>query len=126
MKRFIIGLSVLSLLLGMGIGVAFLFGHVHTSTAQLLDAAADASLAGNWNEAATHFRQARQRWESHRHFTAAFSDHEPMDEIDSLFARLELYGQQKNPDHFPALCAHLAVLTQAIADSQCLRWWTLL
>ncbi len=126
MKRLIIGITVLSLLLGMGIGVALLFGKVHNSTARLLETAGSASLTGDWERATDFFRQARDRWEHYRHFTAAFSDHEPMDEIDGLFAQLERYALQEDADHFPALCAHLAALAEAIADSQRLRWWTLL
>lgn len=126
MRRLIIGLTALSLLLAMGIGVALLFGRAHASTAALLEDAADASLTEDWDTATALFLRAKDRWEQYRHVTAAFSDHEPMDEIDGLFARLEQYALQKNSHHFPALCAHLAALAQAIADSQRLRWWTLL
>jgi hypothetical protein len=49
-----------------------------------------------------------------------------MDEIDSAFAQLTYYIQQENRDQFPALCARLAELVDAMADSHRLTWWTLL
>ena len=126
MKRFILGLVVLSRLLGVGAVVSVLFEFVHEPTADYLEDAAQASLAGDWDKARELFDQAQERWEDWRDFTAAFSDHGPMDEIEGLFSQLEVYAVQKNYAYFPALCAKLASLAQAMADSHRLQWWTLL
>lgn len=126
MKRLIIGLVVLSLLLGAGIGVSLMFGHAHRATATLLEAATESALAGDHGQAREHFETAKQRWDRYHRFTAAFSDHEPIEEIDGLFARLEIYAQLGDAGHFAALGAQLASLVTDLSQSHILRWWTLL
>lgn len=126
MRRFVIGIIVLSVLLGSGIAVSLLFRHGHQPAAALLEEAASAALSGEHALARERFQQARHRWEQYHHFTAAFSDHAPMEEIDGLFARLEIYARLEEWDHFVALCAQLSELTKAMAYSHTLHWWTLL
>lgn len=126
MKRFWIGICVLALLLIGGIVVSALFCIAHEPTAQLLQDASKAALEGDWKQANRLCHQAEDRWEDFWQFTASFADHSPMDEIDSLFAQLEILGAQRNAEQFPALCARLSELTEAIADSHRFRWWTLL
>ena len=122
MKRLMIGVCVLTVLLIAGIGVSTLFCHAHQPTARLLEEAGAAAAAGDWSSAQALSRQARQRWDAHHHLTAAFADHGPMDEIDSLFAQLEASARSD----FAALCARLAALTRAMTESHSLHWWTVL
>lgn len=124
MKRFLIGICVLSLLLALGIGITLAFQRIHLPVAMLLHQATEEALAGDWDAAATHVQDAYARWEHYRHFSAAFADHAPMDEIDGLFAQLEV--SKKSREHFPALCAQLAQHVEAIAESHRFHWWTLL
>lgn len=124
MKRLIIGICVLSALLTLGITVSTVFRAAHTPTANLLQEASNAALEGNWDAALEKTHQAYARWEQFHHFTASFSDHSPMDEIDGLFAQLEVYGNKKSREDFPALCARLSQLTQSMAESHSFRWWT--
>ena len=126
MKRLVIGVSVLSLLLAMGIGVSLVFRNAHTPTADLLEQAGQAATDGDWGKAEALSQQAEQRWDDFRKFTAAFSDHAPMDEIEGLFAQLEVYAQARQQAHFAALCAQLSQLTEAITDSHRFQWWTVL
>lgn len=126
MKRFWIGICVLVFLLASGIAVSAVFCLAHEPTAQLLQDACEAALEGDWTQATTLCHQAEDRWEAFWRFTAAFADHSPMDEIDSLFAQLEILGMQRNQEQFPALCARISELAEAIADSHRFRWWTLL
>lgn len=126
MKRLILGILILAILLALGIIVSAVFCMIHEPTAQLLEDASKASLTENWKQATALTDQARQRWQDHWHFTATFADHAPMEEIDSLFAQLEVFAAEKNNQQFPALCARLSELTQAIADIHAFRWWTLL
>lgn len=126
MKRLILGIMILAILLALGIIVSAVFCMIHEPTAQLLEDASKASLTENWKQATALAEQARQRWQDHWHFTATFADHAPMEEIDSLFAQLEVFAVEKNNPQFPALCARLSELTQAIADIHAFRWWTLL
>lgn len=126
MKRLLIGICVLFWLLAMGIGVSMLFQFAHAPTVDYLQEASQAALQGDWDAATQQTRQAQARWEHYRHITAAFADHAPMDEIDSLFAQLQVHLAQKNIHGFPALCARLSRLTEALADSHSFRWWTVL
>ena len=126
MKRLILGVLVLTILLISGITVSSIFLIAHEPTARLLEDASEAALAGDWKQATGLAEQAEERWEDFWCFTATFADHAPMDEIDSLFAQLEIFATQQNKTQFPALCARLSELTEAIADSHRFRWWTLL
>lgn len=126
MKRLGMGIVVLAVLLGLGIGLSCAFAQAHGPSSEYLQQANLACEAGDWDRAADLFVQAQRRWEDHRHFTAAFADHSPMEEIDGLFARLETCLRHKDSARFPMLCAQLAALLEAMADSHRLRWWTLL
>ncbi len=126
MKRFVIGILTLALLLGAGIAVSSLFSRIHQPAAETLAQASASAATGDWEQATRCFHAARQHWEDHRRFTAAFADHEPMEEIDGLFAQGTIYAQIRDDSRFPALCVQLSQLTQAMADSHRLAWWTLL
>lgn len=126
MKRFIIGICALTLLLAGGIGVSTSFSLVHAPTTELLQQAAQAAIQGEQETALSFSAQAQQRWENFWHFTAAFADHAPMDEIDGLFARLPFLAQQQDLSEYAALCAQLSQMTNALANCHNLRWWTLL
>ena len=126
MKRLWIGIGVLTLLLVLGIVVSVAFRSTHLPTAQLLSQAGQAAMDGDWTQAENLCRQAQQRWEQVRKFTAAFSDHAPMDEIEGLFAQLEIYARARQQALFSALCAQLSQLTEAITDSHRFQWWTVL
>ena len=126
MKRLWIGIAVLTLLLAMGIVVSLAFRSIHLPTAQLLSQAGQAAMDGDWEQAEGLRQQAQQRWERGRKFSAAFSDHAPMDEIEGLFAQLEIYARARQQTHFSALCAQLSQRTEAITDSHRFQWWTVL
>ena len=126
MKRLILGITVLSLLLAMGIAVSVLFHIAHRPSSHALSQAAQAAQAEDWATAHASFASAQTRWHRYHPFSAAFADHAPMDEIDSTFAQLAVYAQQEDSRQFAALCARLAELVEAMADSHRLAWWTLL
>ena len=54
------------------------------------------------------------------------ADHAPMDEIDSLFAQMEVYAQARDSLHFGSYCARLAELITAVSDAHQLNWWNFL
>lgn len=126
MKRLLLGVCILVLLLGMGIGVSVLFQTAHQPISALLEDARDAALEENWDRAIDLAEQAQARWSEYREVSAAFADHAPMDEIEGLFAQLEVYSRQRHGELFPSLCAQLARLTEAMIDSHRFQWWTVL
>lgn len=126
MKRLWIGAILLAVLLLMGIVLTVSFERLHRPLAQKVDSAAAAAAAGDWERADVLISQTKAEWEHFRNFTAAVADHEPLEEMDSLFSQLESLLQLREKDEFVAGCRQLARLAEAIADSQSIKWWSLL
>ena len=125
MKRLWQGTVLLLFLLAAGLAVSSCMGRIHRSLSQELNRAAEAAVSEDWDSAELHFHQARQIWQKSRRFTAAFADHGPIDDMNSLFASSRIYLHQKSPD-FPAVCSQLARLAEAMGSSQSVSWWNLM
>lgn len=126
MKRLWIGIIILVLLLGAGIGTTVFAVRAQGNISQELANASEAALRGKWEEACTFSLNAKKQWESLRHGTAAIADHEPMEEIDNLFAQMEIYLLTRQQIPFATCCASLSVLTNAIGEAHAVNWWSLL
>ena len=126
MGRFWLGCGILVSLLALSIFLHLSGESTHTAISHDLDLAADAILNGNISKAHQLEHQAYQTWQKRWCGTAAATDHAPMDEIDSLFAALEMY--RKNGDHsaFAAYCARISILVEAVGECQTITWWNLL
>ena len=126
MNRLWLGVGILVLLLVLGIWVTAAIGSTHDGISALLSEAAQASTAGEWEQANSRFQQAKQQWQQLRPWTAAITDHGPMEEIDRFFSQTEVYLQMEYLADFRVGCQALAVLTQAIGEAQDFTWWSLL
>lgn len=126
MNRLWLGVVILLLILGVGIWIAAASEDIHQQISGLLTDAAQSAEAGDWAGASRAFFLARQQWQRHRPGTAAFADHEPMEEIDRHFAQTEVYLKFHRQTDFCAGCRGLSVLTQAIGEAQAVSWWSLL
>lgn len=126
MKRMWIGLVLLAVTLAVGIVLTVTFDMLHRPLAEKLDEACLAAMAGNWDKAMQLTVQAKNDWEKARNFTAAVADHEPLEEIDAIFARLEVLGGLQLQGEFVSECAHLSRLAAAMGESQAVTWWNLL
>lgn len=124
--RLYIGIGLLAVILALGICLTVAFSFLHEPLSEQLDQAKNAAIAGDWKKATALAEDARAKWMKFRHFTAAVADHEPLERMDSLFARLEVLGKLKEEDEFAADCAELARLASAMAESQAIPWWNLL
>ena len=49
-----------------------------------------------------------------------------MDEVDALFAEMEIYARTGEQPHFAACCKELAQRLEAIADAHKFSWWNVL
>ena len=87
MKRLWIGVGLLILLLLLGTAVTVYAAQTQKQISGQLIRARDAAQAGSWDAAAGYCVQAESLWERHRHFTASIADHEPMEEVESLFSK---------------------------------------
>ncbi len=126
MKRLWIGVLILAVLLSGSLAISIAMARIHRPIAQDLELAAQEALDGHWSEALALAQQANDRWEKYHRFTAAFADHTPMDEMDTLLEELEVYAKQRENPHFSATCAHLYFMATAIAESHDISWWNLL
>lgn len=126
MKRGWIGLGLLLLLLAGSIAVTCTMDAQHTPMARDLESAADLALAGDWEKAAALAKKTKAEWENRWNLNAAFADHEPMEEIDGLFAQADVYARTREEISFAAVCAELAQRLEAMGDAHGLTWWNLM
>lgn len=126
MKRGWIGVVLLLALLAGGVLSVWLMVELHDPLEGILEQAAEAALASRWERAEVLSREAQTRWEENWHVSAAFSDHAPMEEIDGLFAQLEVYRGLQDAASFAALCRELAREMKAMGEAHVPNWWNLL
>ena len=126
MKHLWIGISLLLCLLVAGFFSSYGVQQVQKPLTAQLEQAAEASFREDWDRAEELFAAARTRWEQYRKFLAAFVEHEPMEQIDSLFRELALYQKAKDFVLFAGVCRRLSQLTEAIGEAHRLSWWNLL
>lgn len=126
MKRLWIGIGLLLVLMGAGIFAAGAMQSVHAPVAEMLEQASRAALSEDWGSAERLSNDAERQWQQHWHGTAAMADHEPMEEIDSLFAELTVYLQSREDVHFAASCRNLSRLVKAVGEAHTINWWNLM
>ena len=121
-----IGIGLMLILLALSIGATWIMTDWNAPAAQALEQAADHARGGNWETAERVLLDAKEQWENHWHITAVFADHGPMEEIDGLFAQLEVYVQARDPVVFAAACRDLRQRIQDMVEAHRLTWWNLL
>lgn len=122
MRRGWIGGGLLAILLALSLLVTWCMDRFHEPVAANLEQAADFALAGDWENADALARRARADWEKHWDFSAAFADHEPMENIDGLFAQTEVYEKARDTVAFAATCAELARQVEAMGEAHGITW----
>lgn len=125
-KRFWLGVGILSLFLVLALGITWGMEMIHAPAEQALEQASQKALAGQMEEAVILARQAHARWDTNRKLIASVADHNPMDEVDKLFAEMEIYAQAQESQHFAACCAQLKYLVSSMSDAHTLSWWNFL
>ena len=125
-KRFYLGVVILLLLLGLGIAATVGMKAVHSPVEEALKDSAELAVAGDLPAALRQAREAYDLWQRSHRFTASLADHSPMDDTDTLFQEMLVYGQMGEVPHFAACCRQLAVLVQAIYDAHSFTWWNIL
>lgn len=125
-RRFWLGIALLALFLALGLGTAWGMHAIHQPAAADLQAASREALDGNFPEAVAVADRAYRRWQLYRNCTATLADHNPMDDVDALFAEMRIYAQAQEVPHFAACCAQLEVLLKAMAEAHAPTWWCFL
>lgn len=126
MSRFWIGVILLVIFLCLGLWVTWTMNNIHEPISQALEQAADAALTGDLDAGVALALDAQKAWEDHWRGTAAAADHAPMDEIDGLFAQVQIYAKSGRTADFAAGCGRLAKLIAAIGEAHNPGWWNLL
>ena len=126
MRKFIIGITVLSLLLIAGLFVANATEEMYAPIIDLLEDGAQNALSGSFQIAKAQAEKAKVLWDKQKNATATVADHTPMEEIDHLFSEMEIYGETDEIPHFAACCAQLAVMIENMADAHTPNLWNLL
>ena len=126
MGRFWLGICLLAAFFVLGVWVGAEATDAHDAISQTLEQAAEKTLAGDFAAGKDLAQEAAAQWEKNWHSTASVADHEPMDEIDGLFAQLDVYGKTDRATAFAACCARLAKLVSAVGEAHSLSWWNLL
>ncbi len=126
MKRLWLGIGILAAVLALGLGLTFGMDAIHSQISDGMTQAAQAALGEDWDTAQAQAGNAQQSWERWRHFVAAFADHEPLEEMDRLFAELSVYRAQGLVPEYAAVCLCLARQAEAIGESHSFNWWHLL
>ena len=121
MKRSWFGLVLLLVLLASGLLGARGMERIHEPVARDLITAGEYALRGDWEQAESYARRARDCWEEHEILRACFADHGPMEEVDACFAMLEIYCRMKEETAFAAACGETARKAQAMGQAHGLR-----
>ena len=125
-RRFWIGVLFLALLLVIGLLSAWGMYTLHQPGERLLERAKARALAGDMEEATALADQAYRRWEKYWVLTASAADHAPMDDVDSLFAEMQVFAAEGEKTHFAATCAQLSELLRAMHSAHSFTLWNLL
>lgn len=126
MARGWLGVGILAVFLVLGLVLSTAADNAHMPTGALLEQAAEKTLAGDFAGGIALGLEARARWQRQWKGTAAIADHSPMDDVDALFAEMEVYARSGEPPHFAACCKELSQRLEAIADAHRLSWWNVL
>lgn len=122
-RRFFLGVGLLAVLLVLGLFTAWAMERVQSPMAEKMEqAAVTQELQAGYRLS----QEAKADWQKNWRVVAAVADHTPMDEIDKLFAELEVYAREEEQVHFSACCAQLSSLLRAVSDAHSLNWWNLL
>lgn len=125
-RRFWLGVGLLAVVLAVSLWVMVGMARLHEPVSDALDRAAQEALTGDWEAGVSLALQAKNTWETSWFGTASAADHSPMDEIDGLFAEMQVFAKTQEDVHFAACCAQLASLIRAMSDAHNLTWWNLL
>ena len=116
-RRFILGILLLVLVLALSVGTALGMKTIHAPAEADLSKAAQLAMDGHWQEATLLASGAYDRWQNFRDITAAFADHNPMDDTERLFREMLVYAKTEEIPHFAACCSELSAMLRAMYET---------
>ena len=118
MRRSWMGLGLLLVLLVLGAVISHRMTALHLPLSSRLEQAAVFVSGEDWERAVELVEETRTAWENHHTFSASFTDHTPMEEVEAHFAQLEIYRRLRDSVGYAALCAEMACQLEAISEAQ--------
>ena len=123
MKRIWLGFGVLAALIAVGVWSMFAADAIHGDMARQLHQAAYRT---DSRQAFDTSQQVQRQWERYFLFTATMADHTDVDEIDALFAQMEVCRTRGDEINHALLCAALSECLTALSENHVLSWANLL
>lgn len=118
MSRFRIGLALLLVLIGVCLFSQLRMATIQKPIAQQISQAEKYAAREDWLKAAHAVTDARNAWEEHRTFVSALADHQPLEDIECLFAMLDTYAEEQDETEFRAACQDLHRRILAVKEAQ--------
>ena len=118
MTRFRIGASLLAVLLALCVWSQLRMSAIQRPIAGTVSRAESYAAREEWTQAAAALLTAQSAWEEHRTLLAALADHQPLEDIECLFARLESCAQEQDKAEFRAACQDLHRRILAVKEAQ--------
>lgn len=126
MKRLWIGVVLMALLLAGGIWEFRWLETTYKPAAAAIEQAEEMAQNRDLDGAAALTRSVQRTWNTKKHIAAAFVPHDMIDEIEGLFARLELYQAGGDAAAYAVSCTQLSMLLDALGNVYTPTWWNLL
>lgn len=121
-----LGAAILAVFLILSLLAGSAMENAHDVTGEILTQAAETALDGAFDTAVSLGMEAKARWQRQLNGTATVADHSPMDDVDALFAEMEIYARAGEIPHFAACCKELAGRVRAVAEAHRFNWWNVL
>lgn len=116
-RRFILGIVLLVLALALCVSTTLGMKAIHAPAETALTEAARLALDGQMDAAVPLSTEAYNRWQKYRSLTAAFADHNPMDDTERLFREMLVYAKTEEIPHFAACCSELSAMLKAMYEA---------
>lgn len=116
-RRLILGIALLALVLALAIGTGMGMKAIHQPAEAALTEAAQFAMEGHLEKAIPLADEAYARWQKYRDVTAAFADHNPMDDTERLFQEMLVYAETGEAPHFAACCTQLSAMLKATYET---------
>ena len=126
MNKLWLGIGLMVILLAGGIGLLWGSTVFFNDFSRNVEEAGELALVGDWSAATEKMVKTQRKWERYRRFWASFTDHEPMEQMQTLLSQIELYRKEQLEVEFASACRALSHVAEAIEESHSLRWWSVL
>ena len=117
MKRIWFGVVLLILMLVLGLISSTFMKETWLKQSENLNRAAILASDGDWVNARNLLAEAQAEWAEKQLLLAVLCQHEPIEQIDGLFAQLEVFSESRRTASFSSTCVFLSKLIDSLGRS---------